>query len=151
MTLKEGNKAPDLKLTDDTGKPFKLSDLRGKTVVLYFYPGADTPTCTQQSCEFRDYASEFAAKGAVIVGVSPDTVKAQAKFKKKFELPFTLVADADHSGAEKYGIWKEKTMFGNTYMGVERTTLIIDPDGRIKKIFPKVRLKGHIDAVLAAL
>ncbi|MFN0105462.1 MAG: thioredoxin-dependent thiol peroxidase [Bryobacteraceae bacterium] len=151
MALKEGGKAPELNLTDEAGNPFKLSSLKGKTVVLYFYPKADTPGCTTESCEFRDHTAAFAAKEAVIIGISPDTEKAQTKFKKKFALPFTLLADADHAGAEAYGVWQEKSMYGKTYMGVARTTFVIGADGKIKKIFEKVKPAGHAEEVLAAL
>lgn len=151
MALKIGSKAPDLKLTDEAGNPFKLSSLKGKTVVLYFYPKADTPGCTTESCEFRDHTADFAAKDAVIIGISPDTEKAQTKFKNKYTLPFTLLADAESKGAEAYGVWVEKSMYGKTYMGVARTTFIIGPDGKIKHIFEKVKPAGHAAEVLAAL
>jgi len=149
--IKRGQKAPELKLTDSTGASFKLSSLKGKTVVLYFYPKADTPGCTTESCEFRDHSKAFAAKDAVIIGISPDTEKAQTKFQKKYDLPFTLLADADHAGAEKYGVWKEKSMYGRTYMGVARTTFVIGPDGKIAHIFEKVKPAGHAEEVLAVL
>jgi peroxiredoxin Q/BCP len=149
--IKPGLKAPELKLTDSTGASFKLSSLKGKTVVLYFYPKADTPGCTAESCEFRDHSNAFAAKDAVIIGISPDTEKAQSKFQKKFGLPFTLLADADHAGAEAYGVWKEKSMYGRTYMGVARTTFVIGPDGKIRHIFEKVKPAGHAEEVLAVL
>lgn len=151
MALKPGMKAPELKLTDEAGNAFRLSSLKGKTVVLYFYPKADTPGCTKESCEFRDAAAEFAGKDAVIVGISPDTEKAQAKFKTKFGFPFALLADADHAGAEAYGVWKEKSMYGRKFMGVERTTFVIGPDGKILRIFEKVKPAGHAEEVLAAL
>jgi peroxiredoxin Q/BCP len=151
MALKIGSKAPDLKLTDEAGNPFKLSSLKGKTVVLYFYPKADTPGCTTESCEFRDHSAAFAAKDAVIIGISPDTEKAQTKFKNKFTLPFTLLADAENAGAEAYGVWVEKSMYGKTYMGVARTTFIIGPDGKIKHIFEKVKPAGHAEEVLAVI
>ena len=131
MALKIGSKAPDLKLTDEAGNPFKLSSLKGKTIVLYFYPKADTPGCTTESCEFRDHTAAFAAKDAVIIGISPDTEKAQTKFKTKYTLPFTLLADYENAGAEAYGVWVEKSMYGKTYMGVARTTFVIGPDGKI--------------------
>ena len=149
--IKRGQKAPELKLTDSTGASFKLSSLKGKTVVLYFYPKADTPGCTTESCEFRDHSKAFAAKDAVIIGISPDTEKAQTKFQKKYDLPFTLLADADHVGAEAYGVWKEKSMYGRTYMGVARTTFVIGPDGKIAHIFEKVKPAGHAEEVLAVL
>jgi thioredoxin-dependent peroxiredoxin len=151
MALQVGSKAPELELTDEAGNSFKLSSLKGKNVVLYFYPKADTPGCTTESCEFRDHSAAFAAKDAVIIGISPDTENAQTKFKNKFTLPFTLLADADHAGAEAYGVWGEKSMYGRTYMGVARTTFVIGPDGTIKKIFEKVKPQGHAEEVLAAL
>jgi peroxiredoxin Q/BCP len=149
--LKVGSKAPEIKLLDDTGNPFQLSSLKGKTVILYFYPKADTPGCTTESCEFRDADAKIAKKGAVTVGISPDTPKSQEKFKTKFGLPFTLLADAEHATAEAYGVWKEKSMYGRKYMGIERTTFVIGPDGKIAKIFNKVKPAGHAEEVLAAL
>src|SRR3954465_8633517 len=149
--LLEGNAAPDISLPTDTGEPFQLSSLRGKNVVLYFYPKADTPGCTTEACAFRDNSEKFSAANTVIVGVSPDGSKAQAKFKDKFNLPFTLLADAEHKAAEDYGVWKEKSMYGKKYMGIERATFVIDPQGLIKKIFPKVKVDGHAAEVLAAV
>ena len=149
--LKEGDKAPDIALPTDSGHQFELSSLAGKNVVLYFYPKADTPGCTQESCEFRDTSQKFTAANTVIVGVSPDQTKAQAKFKAKFDLPFTLLADSEHKAAEDYGVWKEKSMYGKKYMGVDRTTFVIGPEGKIRKIFPKVKVEGHAEEVLAAI
>ena len=149
--LNEGDAAPAIALPTDSGEPFELSSLKGKNVVLYFYPKADTPGCTQESCEFRDTTQKFAAANTVIVGISPDVSKSQAKFKEKFDLPFTLLADSDHKAAEEYGVWKEKSMYGKKYMGVDRTTFVIDPDGKIKKVFPKVKVEGHAEKVLAAI
>ena len=149
--LKEGDKAPAIQLNTDTGEPFRLADLKGKKVVLYFYPKADTPGCTVEACEFRDQSKKFAGKDAVIVGISPDAVKPQAKFKEKFGLPFTLLCDVDKQAAEAYGVYKEKNMYGKKVMGIERTTFIIGPDGRIAKIFPKVKAQGHAQQVLDAL
>lgn len=146
-----GDTAPEIELLTDEGKPFQLSALRGKEVILYFYPKADTPGCTTESCQFRDESKKIAKKNAVIVGVSPDTSSAQAKFKTKFSLPFTLLADADHVAAEAYGVWKEKSMYGKKYMGVERTTFLIGADGAIKKVFHKVKPDGHALEVLAEL
>lgn len=151
MALKEGSKAPEITLETDTGEKLKLSSLKGKQVVLYFYPKSDTPTCTKEACDFRDHSKAFAKKGAEIIGVSVDEVKAQAKFRKKYELPFTLLADAEHKAAEKYGIWVEKSLYGRKYMGVERSTFLIDKNGKIAKIWPKVKTKGHAEEVLAAL
>jgi peroxiredoxin Q/BCP len=149
--LKEGDKAPDISLTTDSGEPFQLSALKGKNLVLYFYPKADTPGCTKEACAFRDNSRKFSKANTVIVGVSPDTDTDQAKFKSKFDLPFTLLADKDHTAAETYGVWKEKNMYGRKYMGVERTTFVIDSHGTIRKIFPKVKVDGHAEEVLAAL
>jgi peroxiredoxin Q/BCP len=148
--LKEGDKAPDIQLDSDTGEPFNLSSLKGKKVVLYFYPRADTPGCTVEACEFRDSSKKFAKKNVVIVGISPDAVKAQARFKDKFSLPFILLCDVDKEVAQAYGVYKEKNMYGKKIMGIERTTYIIDEDGRIAKIFPKVKAQGHADQVLAS-
>ena len=149
--LKEGDKAPDIQLDSDSGEPFRLSSLKGKKVVLYFYPRADTPGCTVEACEFRDNSKKFAKKNVVIVGISPDVVKSQAKFKDKFNLPFTLLCDVDKTAAQAYGVYKEKNMYGKKVMGIERTTFIIDEDGRIAKFFPKVKAQGHADQILAAL
>jgi len=149
--LNEGDVAPDIQLDTDSGKPFRLSGLQGKKVVLYFYPKADTPGCTTEACEFRDLSKDFAKKKAVIVGISPDAIKSQAEFKGKYDLPFTLLADADKSAAQAYGVWKEKNMYGRKVMGIERTTFIVGPDGKIVKIFPKVKAQGHAGQVLAAL
>jgi peroxiredoxin Q/BCP len=149
--LKEGSKAPEIKLLTDTGEELKLSSLKGKNVVLYFYPKSDTPGCTTEACGFRDADAKIQKLGAVVLGVSPDPVKAQAKFRSKFELPFTLLADPDHSAAEAFGVWAEKSMYGRKYMGVARTTFLIGKDGKIAKIFEKVKPAGHADEVLAAL
>jgi peroxiredoxin Q/BCP len=149
--IKEGSKAPNIKLATDAGEPFDLSSLRGKNVVLYFYPKADTPGCTKEACEFRDSTPKLDKANTVVVGVSPDTSKAQAKFKEKFALPFILLADTEHKAAEAYGVWKEKSMYDKKYMGIERTTFVIDPEGKIKKIFPKVKVEGHAEEVLAAI
>jgi len=151
MAIKIGAKAPAISVHDDQDRPFKLSDLKGKRVVLYFYPKADTPGCTKESCEFRDATAKFSKKDTVVVGVSPDTPAAQAKFKAKFQLPFTLLADADHAVAEAYGVWKEKSMYGKKYMGVERSTFVIDAGGKIEKIFEKVKPEGHAASVLEGL
>lgn len=149
--LKEGDPAPPISLDTDSGQHFELASLKGKNVVLYFYPKADTPGCTREACAFRDTSRKFTKTNTVIVGVSPDATKAQAKFKEKFDLPFTLLADVDHRAAEDYGVWKQKSMYGKKYMGIERTTFIIGPDGRINKIFPKVSVDGHAEEVLAAI
>ena len=149
--IKEGESAPEITLSTDQGEPFQLTALKGKNVVLYFYPKADTPGCTKESCDFRDHQQKFSKANTVIVGVSPDTDAAQAKFKTKFDLPFTLLADIDHEAAEAYGVWKEKSMYGRKYMGVERTTFLVDPEGKIKKVFPKVTIDGHAEQVLSAI
>lgn len=150
-TPHEGQLAPEIQLLTDSGEPFQLSSLRGKNVVLYFYPKADTPGCTKEACAFRDESPKLNAANTVVVGVSPDKPGAQAKFKEKFGLPFTLLADTEHQAAEAYGVWVEKSMYGKKYMGVERATFVIGPDGNIKKIFPKVKVDGHVEEVLAAL
>jgi thioredoxin-dependent peroxiredoxin len=149
--LNEGNKAPDIQLDSDSGEPFRLSSLKGKKVVLYFYPRADTPGCTVEACEFRDNSKKFARKDVVIIGISPDAVKSQSKFKDKFDLPFTLLCDVDKEAAQAYGVYKEKNMYGKKVMGIERTTFIIGEDGRIEKIFPKVKAQGHAEQILASL
>jgi len=149
--LKEGDPAPDIRLLNDAGEEFHLADLKGRRVVLYFYPKADTPGCTIEACEFRDEIQKFARKGAAVVGISPDKPAAQAKFKTKFSLPFPLLADQDKAAAEAYGVWKEKNMYGKKVMGIERTTFLIGPDGKIEKIYGKVKAKGHAAEVLANL
>ena len=149
--LKVGDKAPDIRVQTDSGEAFQLSDLKGKRVVLYFYPKADTPGCTTESCEFRDSVGALAKKGTTVVGVSPDKPAAQAKFKQKYELPFTLLADEDRQTAEAYGVWQEKNMYGKKTMGIVRTTFVIGPDGKIEKIYNKVKAAGHAAQVLADL
>jgi peroxiredoxin Q/BCP len=149
--LAEGDQAPDFTLPDQSGDPVTLSDLRGETVVLYFYPRADTPGCTTQACGIRDHASDYDEIDARVIGVSPDPVAAVRKFADKFDLGFTLLADEDHAVADAYGTWGENSMYGKTYMGVQRATFIIDPGGRIAKVFPKVSPKTHDDVVLEAL
>jgi peroxiredoxin Q/BCP len=149
--LSEGDKAPSFTLPDQNGKKVKLSDLKGETVVLYFYPRADTPGCTTQACGVRDRGADYKKAGAQVIGISPDEVGAIDKFAGKFDLDFTLLADADHAVAEKYGTWVEKSMYGKKYMGVQRATFIVGPDGKIAKVFPKVSPKQHDDLVLKAL
>jgi len=149
--LQAGDKAPDFALPDQNGETVRLEDLRGETIVLYFYPRADTPGCTTQACGVRDRRADYAAAGARVIGVSPDEVSAIGKFAAKHDLDFTLLADADHAVAEKYGTWVEKSMYGRRYMGVARATFIIDPKGKIAKVFPKVSPKKHDDLVLRAL
>lgn len=149
--LAEGDKAPAFMLPDQNGEKVKLSDLKGQTVVLYFYPKADTSGCTTQACGVRDRKADYAAAGATVIGISPDEVKDIDRFAGKHDLDFTLLADADHAVAEKYGTWVEKSMYGRKYMGVARATFIIDPKGKIAKVFPKVQPKKHDDLVLKAL
>jgi peroxiredoxin Q/BCP len=149
--LAEGEKAPNFTLPDQNGEKVKLSDLKGETVILYFYPRADTPGCTTQACGVRDRRADYAKAGARVIGISPDEVTAIDKFAGKFDLDFTLLADADHAVAEKYGTWVEKSMYGKKYMGVQRATFIVGPDGKIAKVFPKVSPKTHDDLVLGAL
>ncbi len=146
-----GSPAPDFTVVTDTGDALTLSSLKGRPVVLYFYPKDDTSGCTTQACEFRDLFPRFDGSKAVILGVSPDSVKSHVKFKTKYELPFTLLADTEKEIANAYGVWKEKSMYGKKYMGVERTTFLIDATGRIAHIFEKVKPAGHADAVLAAI
>jgi peroxiredoxin Q/BCP len=147
----EGQEAPDFSLPDQDGNDVTLSELRGQPVVLYFFPKADTPGCTAQACGVRDHGSDYAGSGARVVGVSPDTVAAQRKFADKYGLDFTLLADQDHRVAELYGVWGEKKVYGKTYMGVQRATFLIDPDGKVAKVFPKVSPKTHDEVVLEAL
>jgi peroxiredoxin Q/BCP len=149
--LKEGDKAPAIKLQTDTGEDFDLSQHKGRKLVVFFYPRADTPGCTIEAREFNDVYKKIASKGAEVFGISPDTPKAQTKFKTKFDLGFTLLCDVDKEVAISYGILKEKNMYGKKVMGVERTTFVIDADGKIEKIFPKVKPEGHAEAVLAVL
>ncbi len=149
--LAAGDQAPDFTLPDQSGEPVTLSDLRGQTVVLYFYPRADTPGCTTQACGVRDHAADYDEIDARVIGISPDPVTAVRKFADKYDLGFTLLADEDHAVADAYGTWGEKSMYGKTYMGVQRATFIIDADGRIAKVFPKVSPKTHDAAVLEAL
>jgi peroxiredoxin Q/BCP len=151
MALEPGDKAPDFTLPDQSGEPVKLADLRGKAVVLYFYPKADTPGCTTQACGVRDHWEDYSQADAVVLGVSPDPVKKLAKFADKFTLGFPLLADEDHAVAEAYGVWVEKSMYGRTYMGNERTTFVIGPDGVIKDVFRKVKPAEHDALVLGAL
>jgi peroxiredoxin Q/BCP len=151
MLLQEGTMAPDFRLPADGGGEVSLSDYRGKKVVLYFYPKDDTPGCTTEACNFRDDYSQLLAAGAAVVGISPDTVQSHDKFKSKYSLPFALLSDADHQVAETYGAWGEKKMFGKTYEGVLRSTFIIDEEGKISKVFAKVKPKNHSEEVLAAL
>lgn len=149
--LKEGNKAPDFKLPGDDGKTHSLKDYKGKKVVLYFYPKDDTSGCTKEACDFRDNMKRIAKKDTVVIGVSKDSIKSHNKFKDKYDLNFLLLSDEDCKVLEKYGVWQEKSMYGRKYMGVVRSTFIIDENGKIKKIFPKVKVPGHVDEVLENL
>lgn len=147
-----GQAAPDFKLPSTDDKDVSLSDFKGKqSVVLYFYPRDDTPGCTAEACSFRDLRSLFNQHGAEILGVSPDTIKSHKKFQQKHHLTFPLLADSDHAVAEQYGVWQQKKFMGREYMGIARTTFVIDPEGKIKAIFPNVKVEGHADKVLEAL
>ena len=149
--VEEGKPAPDFSLTSDTGETISLASLRGKPVVLYFYPKDDTPGCTVQACSIRDSWGEFERRGAVVLGVSPDGVTSHVKFKQKYGLPFPLLADTGREVAEAYGVWVEKSMLGKKYMGIERSTFVIAPDGTVVKVMRKVKPDEHTDDVLAAL
>lgn len=146
-----GEIAPDFKLSSDTGENVTLSALRGGPVVLYFYPKDNTPGCTAQACGIRDAWAEFAATGATVLGVSPDSVSSHVKFKTGHDLPFTLLADTDHQVADAYGVWAEKSRYGRTYMGVVRATFVIDADGKVARVLPKVQPATHADEVLEIL
>jgi peroxiredoxin Q/BCP len=146
-----GQPAPDFALPDQNGEPVRLSDLRGRRVVVYFYPKADTPGCTTQACGIRDHAADYDAADALVLGISPDTVKDVKTFADKFDLRFHLLADADHAVAEAYGVWVEKHRYGRTYWGNERTTFVIDADGRVAEVLRNVKPAQHDDLVLSAL
>ena len=148
--LKIGDPAPTFELPADTGGTVKLEDLRGKRVVLYFYPKDDTSGCTTQACGFRDAYPIIEEKNAIVLGVSPDGVKSHQKFKTKYNLPFILLADEEHSVAEAYGVWQEKSMYGKKYMGIDRSTFLVGADGRIVKVWRNVKVPGHVEEVLAA-
>jgi len=150
-SMKVGDKVPDFTTLDDSGHPVSLSDFKGKSVVLYFYPKDDTSGCTKEACDFRDAFPRFGKTDAEVIGVSPDSVESHRKFKEKYELPFKLLADEGHKLADKFGVWKEKSMYGRKFMGIERTTVLIDPNGRVARIFPKVRVPGHVEEVETAL
>jgi len=149
--LGEGDPAPDFRLPADDGKTYSLKDLRGQKVVLYFYPKDDTPGCTKEACSFRDNLSRVRSKGAVVLGVSKDDLASHAKFRQKYSLSFPLLSDIGGKVLSAYGVWKEKNLYGKSLMGIERTTYIIGKDGKIEKVFPRVRVDGHVDEVLAAL
>jgi peroxiredoxin Q/BCP len=150
MTLKQGDQAPDFTLPTDGNGSVTLSALRGKKVILYFYPKDDTPGCTTEACGFRDNLPDFSGANAVVIGVSKDTVASHDKFKTKFTLPFTLASDTDGKMLEAYGVWVEKMNYGKKYMGIQRATFLIDEQGKIAKTWPKVSVAGHVDDVLAA-
>jgi peroxiredoxin Q/BCP len=146
--ITEGQPAPDFTLPDQEGSPVQLSSLKGGPVILYFYPKDDTSGCTKQACGFRDGFPDFEAAGATVLGISPDSSASHAKFVAKYDLPFTLLADVEKTACEAYGVWKEKSMYGKKYMGVERTTFVLDRDGKVARVFPKVKVPGHAEAVL---
>ncbi len=151
MTVEAGKQAPDFELKANTGETVKLSDFRGKYVVLYFYPKDMTPGCTTQACDFRDNYERFKELDAVILGISPDPIERHQKFIDKHDLPFLLLSDEDHQVAEAYGVWKLKKMFGKEYMGIERSTFLIDKDGTVIKEWRKVKVKGHVEEALEYL
>jgi peroxiredoxin Q/BCP len=149
--IAEGQPAPAFTLTADDGSQVRLTDLQGQPVVLYFYPRDDTPGCTKEACAFRDRKAELEKLGAAVFGVSPDTVSSHVKFRDKFQLNFRLLADPDHAVAEQYGAWREKNMYGKTTMGIQRSTYLIDADGKVAKVWPRVQVDGHDEEVLAAV
>jgi len=151
LKLKEGDRAPDFSAATNGGGRISLADLKGKSVILYFYPKDNTPGCTKEACAFRDQFAEFRGKGAVVLGVSTDSAKAHDKFVKKYQLPFTLLVDEEKKIVNAYGVWGEKNFMGVNYQGIHRVTFLIGPDGRIKKIWPKVKPEEHAQEVLAAL
>lgn len=149
--LKVGEKAPDFTLPDDQGKPVSLSDFKGKKVVLYFYPKDDTPGCTKEACSFRDGFREIQKRGAVVLGVSADSIESHKKFRDKYRLNFPLLSDPEKKMLQAYGVWKKKSFMGKSFMGIERTTFVIDAEGKITKIFPKVQVDRHCEEVLQVL
>jgi peroxiredoxin Q/BCP len=149
--VEEGQQAPDFELAADGGQSIKLSDLRGKPVVVYFYPQDDTPGCTREACAFRDRKGELAKAGAVVLGISPDSVESHRRFRDKFELNFPLLADPDHRVAEKYGAWRENNMYGKKTLGIQRSTFLIDAEGRVAKVWKAVKVDGHDERVVAAV
>ena len=149
--IEEGQPAPDFELQSDTGETVKLSDLRGKPVVLYFYPKDDTPGCTTEACEFRDAYADYRERGVEILGVSPDDVRSHGKFKSKYQLPFTLLADPDHTTAEAYGVWGERSFAGKKYMGINRSTFLIDAEGNVARALIGIKPAGHAAQVLEQL
>ncbi len=148
---KAGDPAPEFSLPADDGNSYSLAGLRGRKVVLYFYPKDDTPGCTKEACSFRDNLARVTSKGAVVLGVSHDDIESHAKFRKKYSLSFPLLSDTEGKVLGEYGVWKEKGMFGKSFLGIARTTFIIDEDGKIAKVFPNVRVDGHTDEILEAL
>lgn len=151
MALEAGDKAPAFSLKDAEGNTVKLSDFKGKQVVLYFYPKDNTPGCTQEACDFRDEHSALQKKGAVVLGVSADTAASHQKFAGKYSLPFPLLVDEGHEVADKYGAWGDKVLYGRKFKGMIRSTFLIGPDGKLKRVWPKVKVKGHVEEVKAAL
>ena len=149
--LKEGDLAPDFKTKSTEGKELSLKDFRGKNVILYFYPKDDTPGCTREACDFRDNSRRFSAKETVVLGVSHDSLESHDKFRTKYNLPFTLLSDPEKKVSAAYGVYKEKSLYGKLFMGIERTTFVIGKEGKIKKIFPKVKVDGHIEELLQSL
>ena len=149
--VEEGKPAPDFELKSDSGETVRLSDFRGKPVVVYFYPKDDTPGCTAQACGIRDNFDAFGKRGAVVLGISPDDESSHVKFKEKYGLPFTLLADPDHEVSERYGVWGERKLYGKTYMGVERSTFLVDSEGNVSHVMRRVKPDTHVDQVLAAL
>lgn len=149
--IEEGKKAPDFTLATDADEKIKLSSLRGSPVVLYFYPKDDTPGCTKEACAFRDQKTALKKAGATVLGVSPDDVASHAKFRDKFDLNFPLLADVGHKVADKYGAWREKNMYGKKSMGIQRSTFLIDADGKVAKVWKRVKVDGHDEAVLEAI
>jgi peroxiredoxin Q/BCP len=149
--IEPGDEAPDFELPDQDGNPVKLSGLRGRPVVVYFYPKADTPGCTIQACGVRDHRADYAARGGVVLGISPDSIEKVKRFHEAQRLDFTLLSDADHTIADAYGVWVEKSMYGRKYMGMQRATFVVDPAGRVAHVIPKASPKTHDDQVLAAL
>lgn len=149
--LQAGRTAPDFNLQDDTGRAVTLGDFRGKKVILYFYPKDSTPGCTRESCDFRDNLGRLTGKGAIVLGLSADSVESHRKFKSRQALNFPLLSDPERRALEAYGVWQEKSLYGRKFMGIVRTTVIIDEKGRIAKVFPKVKVEGHVDEVIASL
>ena len=149
--VEEGDDAPDFTVSADDGGQVRLSDFRGRPVVLYFYPKDDTPGCTKEACAFRDRTADLKARGAVVLGVSPDDVASHGRFRDKYSLNFPLLSDLGHAVAERYGAWREKNLYGKTSMGIQRSTFLIDGDGKVRKVWKKVNVDGHDEAVLQAL